>query len=458
MKHHLKRTVFKLNAFTLCVAVILVFQTNDYANGQEESEYDKYATADEMGLMKGFPPPPEKRVDRSSLLKGPGNRWSYLNMRTLYPTAGIPTADVAVPLKKSIDGAIETLRIKHPTSGENVDVDTWLKETYSDAVVVVHGDRIVFERYLNGMHADHPHQMMSVTKSFAGLFGLLAVADGLVKESDPVAKYIPELKESGAFGEATFGQVLDMANSMDFSEDYADPESGIVHYAIVLGLMPPVEGRTYANSIYEYLSTLPIDKNHKHGEIFHYQTPKTDVVNWMNNRVTGKSFQDDLYDKLWSKLGTDGETYVLLDKNGTLFAGGGLNATPHDLARFGMMMINDGKNPRGEQLVPSDVIQSLSEGANRRAFQNGPNGAKGANGDKGLMANGDWSYRAQWWVRHTTGKEAFTALGVHGQWIYIDVHRNVAIIKQSSQPVSSSEFFDGYNFNAWDAIIGHLSK
>ena len=33
-----------------------------------------------------------------------------------------------------------------------------------------------------------------------------------------------------------------------------------------------------------------------------------------------------------SKLGTDGETYVLLDKNATLFAGGGLNATPKDLA------------------------------------------------------------------------------------------------------------------------------
>ncbi len=165
------------------------------------------------------------------------------------------------------------------------------------------------------MHADQSHQMMSVTKSFAGLFGLLAVADGKVKESDRVAKIIPELKKSGAFGKASFGQVLNMTNSMDFSEDYADPESGIVHYAIVLGLMPQVEGRTYANSLYDYLPTLQKDKAHPHGEIFHYQTPKTDVVNWVNNRVTGKSFQDSLHDKLWSKLGTDGETYVLLDKN-----------------------------------------------------------------------------------------------------------------------------------------------
>ena len=409
---------------------------------------DEYATAAEMKLMQGFPPPPDKRVDRSSLLKGPGNRWSYLNMRTLYPTAGIPTADYPVPLKKSIDGAIETLSIHHPESGEMVDINTWLKETYTDAVVVIHGDKIVFERFLNGMHSHQPHQMMSVTKSFAGLLGLLAAANGLVNENDPVARYIPELKQSGAFGEATFGQVLDMTNSMDFSEDYADPESGIVHYAIVLGLMPPVEGRTYANSIYEYLPTLKIDTEHKHGEVFHYQTPKTDVVNWVNNRVTGKSFQDDFYEKLWSKLGTDGETYVLLDKNGTLFAGGGLNATPYDLARFAIMMLNDGK-AQGEQLVPSFVIEDLSNGGGREAFSKGPNG-------KGLMGDGDWCYRAQWWVRHTPDKEAFMALGVHGQWIYIDVHRNVAIIKQSSQPVSASDFYDGYNLNAWDTIIAHL--
>ena len=29
---------------------------------------------------------------------------------------------------------------------------------------------------------------------------------------------------------------------------------------------------------------MQIDKEHKHGEVFHYQTAKTDVVNWVNNR------------------------------------------------------------------------------------------------------------------------------------------------------------------------------
>jgi len=329
-------------------------------------------------------------------------------------------------------------------------METWLKETYTDAVVVIHGDRNVYERFLNGMHSQHPHQMMSVTKSFAGLMGLLAVETGAAAEAELVTTYIPELEASSAFRGATFGQVLNMTNSIDFSEDYADPESGIVHYATVLGLMPRVEGRSYANSIYEFLPNMTKDPDHAHGEVFHYQTPKTDVVNWVTNRVTGQSFQDDLYNKLWSRLGTDGETYVILDKNGTLFAGGGLNATPYDLGRFAVMMINDGRF-NGQQLISPDTINKLAAGADRAAFKNGPNGS-------GFMGDGDWSYRAQWWVRHTPGKEAFMALGVHGQWIYLDVDRNVAVIKQASQPTSSDPFFDTYNFNAIDAIIAHLTK
>jgi CubicO group peptidase (beta-lactamase class C family) len=55
-------------------------------------------------------------------------------------------------------------------------------------------------------------------------------------------------------------------------------------------------------------------QNYKHGEIFHYQTPKTDVVKWVTNRVNNQSFQDAMYDKLRSKLGTEGETSCCLTK------------------------------------------------------------------------------------------------------------------------------------------------
>lgn len=423
---------------------------------------DKYASAAELDLMVGFPPSADKQVNGSNaLFDSPYNRWSYQHMREIYPSAGIPAADEVSKLKFSIDKGIDGLKFNAPdiageesgayvTGDKMVDMPTWHRETYKDAIVVIKGDKIVYEKYLNGMDGNQPHQMMSVTKSFAGLFGLMAVEAGEASENDLVTKYVPELKASSAFNGASFGQVLDMTNSMDFSEDYADPDSDIVHYAVVLGLMAPISGTIYADSIYEYLATLPVDKTHPHGEVFHYHTPKTDVVNWATNRATNKSFVDNFYEKLWSKIGTEGETYVLLDKNATLFAGGGLNASPYNLARFATMMLSDGRHD-DQQVVSPAVIKALSDGGSRQAFTDGPM-------DTGIMDDGHWSYRAQWWVSRTPGHEAFMALGIHGQLIYIDVDRDVAVIVQSSEPVSADDYFTAYNLLGIRAIVDHLSK
>ncbi|MCK5775926.1 MAG: serine hydrolase, partial [Bacteroidales bacterium] len=361
------------------------------AQDKVQAQDNPFATAAELELMQGFPPEASKRVNKgNALITAPYNRWSYLNMRTIYPTSGVPAAETAIKIERAIDKNISNLKIENPETGEKYDFDRFLKETYSDAFVVIHKNKVVYENYLNGMTADQPHQMMSCTKSFAGLFALMAVDEGQLKESDLITSILPELKTGGAFDGATVKHALNMTNSMDFSEDYADPESGIVHYGTVLGFMPEQEGKEYANSIYEFLPTIKKEKKYAHGEIFNYQTPKTDVVNWLTNRASGRSFQIDMYEKLWSKIGTGGETYVLLDANGTLFAGGGLNATPNNLARFGMMMINDGQF-NGQQVVSPEVIQKIAKGGNIDAFSNGPLSA-------GPMKNKDWSYRAQWWV------------------------------------------------------------
>lgn len=409
-----------------------------------------FATARELGLMQGFPPPVEKRVNRSNaLLTSPFNRWSYQHMRTIYPSAPVGNAEVSVPIELAIDSTIDELIVPHP-DGRSLDFGTYLEESFTDAMIVVRPEGIVYEAYLNDMGPDQPHQMMSATKSFAGLFGLMAVEAGQLSEDDLVIEKVPELATSGAFADATFGQVLDMVNSMEFNEDYADPKSDIVRYGQTLGWLQAPADALPADNLYDYLVTLPKDPSREHGEVFHYQTPKTDVVNWVTNRATGLSFQDNMTDVLWSKLGTQGETYVLLDRNGTLVAGGGLNACPRDLARFGMMLISDGAF-NGRQVIEPGIIDQLARGASRQAFAAGPDAI-------GAFANGDWSYRAQWWTRHTPGHEAFTAMGIHGQWIYIDRERKVGIIKHASQPISLDEGLDQLNLDAFDSIIAQVSR
>lgn len=407
---------------------------------------DPYATAAELGIMVGFPPPPDKRVDRTNaLMVPPYNRWSYQHMRTVFPSAPVRTAEKPRPVAVDIDSGIAGLTVDRPGGG-TADLPTFLRQTYTDAFLVATPDRLVYEYYDNGMHATGPHQMMSCTKSFAGLFALMAAAQGRLSETQQVTDIVGELSGASAFAGATVGQVLDMVNSMSFIEDYADPASDIGRYALALGWVE-IPGVTATENLYDFLMTLQRNPAHGHGEVFHYQTPKTDVVNWLTNRATGTTFQDALADVLWTRIGAEAETYVLLDRCGTLVAGGGLNAAPIDLVRFAQLMLNDGVLD-GEQVVPAAIIDTLEAGGDRAAFARGPEAVA-------AMA-ADWSYRAQWWVRHTPGREAITAIGVHGQWIYIDRAHRVAIVKQSSQPVSSDPDTDQFILNAFDAVIDHL--
>lgn len=404
----------------------------------------------ELGLMQGFPPPPGKRVTRSNGVNVPPyNRWAYQNMRQIWPTVPVRPGKVAVDVPRAIDPRIETVEVTRQ-DGTVADFGTFLRQTFTDSFIVISKGRIIHESYLNGMTADQPHIMFSCTKSLAGLFALMALEEGLVKEDTPIVAILPELNNGGAFAEATFGQVMDMTASVKFSEEHADPEAEIRRYAAIFGAPARAEGSALPDSLYAFIGELMTEPGRQHGEAFAYQTPMTDVLNWAVSRLTGQSFTDLLERRVWSRIGTDGEAYVLLDPSGIIFAGGGLNATANDVARFALMALAGGRLG-GEEIIAGSVFDTIARGGNTEAFLKGPSADP-------IMSDGHWSYRAQWWVRNTPGHEAFMALGVHGQYIYIDRERDVAIIKQSSEPEADTPYFVEYTLNAIDAVIGRISN
>lgn len=407
-----------------------------------------YATHQELGLMQGFPPPPDQRVNKSNaVFVPPYHRWAYQNMRKILPSAGIPQSTTPRQLKIKPDDGIERLSVTRP-DGSTASFHDYLTETFTDALVVVKGDEVVFESYMNGMHANQPHLMCSCTKSFAGLMALTEIEKGNLSEDDYPTRYIPQLASASAFADATIGQILDMTNSMSFNEDYDDPDSDITTYGKVAGFVESVAGeQLVADNVFDYACTLQKGE-HEHGEMFAYQTPKTEVTNWLINTTTGRSFEENMT-LLFDAIGAEGETYVVLDPNANVIAGGGLNATPHNLARFAMMMLNDGKVGT-QQVVPVSVIENIERGGDQTAFLKGPDAL-------GLMAEGGFSYRAQWWVRRTEGREYISAMGIFGQFIVIDRSRKIAIIKQSTQLDSYNPSSDDYNIAAFDAIRDWLT-
>ncbi|MDR5898512.1 serine hydrolase [Halomonas vilamensis] len=311
---------------------------------------------------------------------------------------------------------------------------------YTDGVLVLHKGRVVYERYDGCLDENTLHGAMSVTKSLTGLMAEVLVAEGKLDETVLVSGIIPELKQS-AFGDATVRQVLDMTTALDYSEDYSDPEAEVWTYAAAGSPWPKTEGYDGPRSYYDYLQT--VRKEGKHGEALGYKTVNADAAGWLIARTTGVYVAEYLSNRIWSKIGAEREAFYTVDSIGTPFAGGGFNAILRDMARFGQLVLNEGKWG-GEQIIPTQAIARIREGGDREAF---------AKAGYDLLEG--WSYRGMWWVSHDD-HGSIAARGVHGQTIWIDPAAEMVIARFASNPVAGNAANDPTSLPAYRAVADYL--
>lgn len=105
----------------------------------------------------------------------------------------------------------------------------------------------------------------------------------------------------------------------------------------------------------------------------------------------------------------------------------GLNATPRDFARLGLLYLNRGR---------VGTKQLLSERWVQRA----------TTPDKPWLQPGtidqDWGYQYQWWVPRAQQGD-FSAIGIWGQFVYVNPQADLVIVK-----TSADENFKPHEFEA----------
>nr|WP_239482066.1 serine hydrolase [Pseudomonas insulae] len=394
-----------------------------------------------LGLMQGTPPPADKQVNFANYLQFPNTRWAFSHQRELVPTANIARGQGAVSElpraeRSDLDGVQFT-----PLGGTQP--MTWgqsLAANYTDGIVVLHRGKVVYERYFGALGAQGQHMAMSVTKSFVGTLAAMLVDEGRLNPAAEVASYVPELKDSG-FGHATVRQVMDMTTGIHYSENYADPKAEIWEYARAGHVLPRPAGYNGAKTLYEFLQKVQAEG--AHGDAFAYKTVNTDVLSWIIQRVTGQSIMANLQERIWSKLGAEQDAYMAVDESGTGFAGGGLNLSLRDMARFGEMLRLDGRF-NGQQIVPAAVVADIRNGGDKPAF------AKA-----GYTTLPGGSYRNMWWVLHNADG-AYSARGIHGQAIYIDPKAEMVIARFASHPLAANANLDPTSLPAYEAVAKQL--
>ena len=281
-----------------------------------------------------------------------------------------------------------------------------LEELDTTALVIIRDGALIHESYYKGTERDDLRISWSVAKSFmSGLYGQ-AIEDGLMDISQPIESYLPQLKGT-AYEGATVANILNMASGVKFNEDYLDPKSDINDMGRVLGL---------GGSMDKYTETLT-ERQYEPGTVWQYVSIDTHVAAMALRKVTGKTLHQLWEETYGAHLGMGKMPFYLTDGEDVAFALGGLNLRTRDYAKFGQLFLQGGEW-EGKQLIPADWV-------NASTADLAPN----------LHPERGSGYGYQWWVpmpQEGPSKGDYFAIGIYGQYIYVNPAMNIVIAKNAA--------------------------
>jgi CubicO group peptidase (beta-lactamase class C family) len=360
---------------------------------------------------------PRSDVRLGNWRQAPWSAWSFRHVSELIPTARI-TATPGLTEEPPVDAG-DLLAQEFSLGAETTTIADALQKTSTDALVVIKSGRIVADIYAPNFTPQSRHILFSASKSVTAIIAGILHGDGVIDLDETVPRYVPELKSS-AYADARIRDVLDMRVSLDFEETYQDPRGDFARYRRA-GLLEPAKPGAAAETLIDFLCSLKKGAKEHNGP-FHYASPNSDVLGLIVERASGQRFADLVAARLWQPLGARQDAYVTVDAAGSARAGGGFCMTPRDLARIGEMM-RSGGHANGHRIVPEEWVRDTVTGTAAGAWSAGPL-AEWLPGGR---------YRNKWYQTRAKS-DAFFALGIHGQWLYVDPRAEMVATKFSSQP------------------------
>lgn len=370
-------------------------------------------------LMNGFPSTPDAQVSLGNWRTGPFNKWAFHHVREIVASADIANDPDNVWQLDAVPQDLSQVEVVLDDE-EAFRLEDFLKETDTDAFVVLQHGKLVYETYSNGMTQHTPHILMSVSKSMLGLLAGILADQGILNTEALASSYVPEL-EGIAYTGATVRHLLDMRAGVKFDEDYKATSGPIVEYRKSTNWNPlePGEAPTDLRGFYQSLT----ETDGEHWRRFHYVSPNTDLLAWIFERASGRRYADLMSEHLWQPLGAERSGYITVDRLGAPRAAGGMCITARDLARVGQLFVQDGERD-GQPVVPPAWLADIASGGDFEAW------------DKGSFVEHysgyKMRYRSKWYVCET-GSPVIFSIGIHGQYLFVDRKNSIVIAKMSSQ-------------------------
>ncbi len=337
-----------------------------------------------------------RSTDRSTIARALIWREADIGDQQRFPSRPIPSGRHASPLPA---GPRMDLRVPAP-DGVNgtARLDDVLHGTNTRAFVVIHQDRVVYERYFGGAGPKTLETSFSVAKSFVSTLVGIAIDQGRIGSvDDPVTRYLPELAgRNQRFRQITLRHLLTMTSGLRYQESSFPSPRGddtSTYYGVDLRK--------------EALRHTQIEQVPGHN--WHYNNYNPLLLGLVLERATGMSVSNFMASRLWQPLGAAGDASWSLDSKRSGFEKmeSGLNATALDYARFGLLFLHGGEW-NGRRIVSGEWIRTATRPHTRTDFPN--------------------PYGYFWWIDGQR-PDRFYAFGNYGQYIYVDPRADVVIVR-----------------------------
>lgn len=332
---------------------------------------------------------------------------NFRSMDRVFPSRAVVSSGPAWEFGRDSQALPET----YVFDGAERDLSAFLDRTVTTGLLVVHRGDITYEEYRLGADETSPFTSWSMAKSVLSALIGIAVDEGHIASlRDPIGAYVPALAASG-YGEVPIEDALTMSSGVAFDEDYDNPLSDInMLFIRAMAMGTPVED-TIAS----------LDAVREPGIYNDYVSSDSMALGLVLEAATGMPVSEYLESRLWGPMGAEADAFWSTDRTGREFALCCLNATLRDYARFGRLYLEGGAR-EGRQVIPAGWVAASVE-PTAPHLQPGDNPA----------SSWTFGYGYKWWIPEEPQGD-FLAIGVWGQYIYVDPAREVIIVKTSVDP------------------------
>lgn len=344
---------------------------------------------------------------RQRLIDPDVNMLTFRSIGEMFETIPVPAGGAVWELPR----AEAPLDFSYRIEGGTAAATDFAGRTYTNALLILKDGAIVHEAYLNFSGPQTHFLSMSTAKSITSMLIGMAVADGLIGSvDDPITDYVPELAQSGYAG-VTIRDALMMRSGVAWNERYdfgAESPMMRLHNGAI------VENRHRFTD-----AALDLPRTAEPGAVFNYSTVETGVLGWVLERATGKPLPHYMSERWWIPAGMESGGFWLADGApgvGKAVNGMGFNAVLRDYGRIGLMMLNEGM-ANGRRLVPAGWVREATVPAE---------------GNEPASEGDTRGYQYQWWT--LTDSDAYMAVGLQGQFIYVDPATDTVVVKLSYFP------------------------